>query len=84
MKTPELFTTDGTTESLSTMFYKNNCSIVAIQDAIEESLTGADLAERLNKLKLFSKFQVDRETAEYVRLITVDCWGNTHYLKAWK
>jgi hypothetical protein len=84
MKTPELFTTDGTTESLSTMFYKNNCSIVAIQDAIEESRTGGDLAERLNKLKLFSKFQVDRETPEYVRLITVDCWGNTHYLKAWK
>ena len=84
MRDPELFTSDGTTESLSTMFYKDNCSVVAIQDAVEESSTGADLAGRLNALKLFSKFQIDRETPEYVRLITVDCWGNTHYLKAWK
>ena len=84
MKKPELFTRDGTLESLSTMFYKDNCSVVDIQDAVEESSSGSDLAGRLNALKLFNKFQIDRETPEYVRLITVDCWGNTHYLKAWK
>ena len=39
--------------------------MIAIQDATEESVTGADLVEKLNKLRLFSRFQLDRETKNY-------------------
>ncbi|MBR1658180.1 MAG: hypothetical protein IJ697_06915 [Synergistaceae bacterium] len=66
------------------MFHKDNCNVVAIQDATEDSVTGSELVENLNKLRLFSRFRLDRETNEYARLITTDCWGNTHYFKAWK
>ena len=58
--------------------------MVAIQDATEDSVTGTELVENLNKLRLFSRFRLDRETLEYARLITIDCWGKTHYFKAWK
>lgn len=84
MKNPELLTEDGIHESFLILFKKENCNVMVIQDAVEESVTGVDLVNRLNALKLFSRFSLDRETSEYARLITVDCWGNTHYLKAWK
>ncbi|MBR1437274.1 MAG: hypothetical protein IJ587_01935 [Synergistaceae bacterium] len=84
MKNPELLTANGIPEALSIMFHKDNCSVIAIQDATEESVTGSELVENLNKLRLFSRFRLDRETNEYARLITTDCWGNTHYFKAWK
>ena len=84
MKNPELMNENGVSESLSIMFHKDNCTVIAIQDATEESVTGSDLVEKLNKLRLFSRFSLDRETAEYARLITIDCFGNTHYFKAWK
>ena len=84
MKNPELLTANGIPEALSIMFHKDNCNVVAIQDATEDSVTGSELVENLNKLRLFSRFRLDRETNEYARLITTDCWGNTHYFKAWK
>ncbi len=84
MKNPELTTPNGIPESLTNLFYRDYCNVMAIQDATEDSVTGAELVEKLNKLRLFSKFTLDRETQEYARLITVDCWGNTHYFKAWK
>ena len=84
MKNPEIMDVNGEAESLSIMFHKDNCSVIAIQDAVEESVTGADLVEKLNKLRLFSRFQLDRETKDYARLITTDSWGKTHYFRAWK
>lgn len=84
MKKPELMDANGVSESLLIMFHKDNCSVIAIQDVTEESETGAELVEKLNQMKLFSRFQLDRETAEYARLVTTDCWGNTHYFRAWK
>ena len=84
MKNPEIMDANGNPESLSIMFHKDNCSVIAIQDATEDSVTGADLVANLNRLRLFSRFQLDRETNEYARLITTDCWGKTHYFRAWK
>ena len=55
-----------------------------IQDVIEDSESGAELTAKMNKLKLFSKFTLDRETSEYVRLKTTDYFDNTYYLKAYK
>lgn len=84
MKNPVLITTDGLSENLSSLYMKDNCNAIQIEDAVEESQTGAELAANLNRLKLFSKFRLDRETTEYARLVTTDCWGNVHYFKAWK
>ena len=84
MKNPEIMDANGVAESLSIMFHKDNCSVIAIQDATEDSVTGADLVANLNRLRLFSRFQLDRETPEYARLITTDSWGKTHYFRAWK
>ena len=84
MKNPELITENGSPENLTVLYFKDNCSVIAIQDAIEDSATGGELAANLNKLKLFSKFALDRETPEYARLKTTDCFGNKHYLKAFK
>lgn len=84
MKNPEIMDANGVPESLSIMFHKDNCSVIAIQDATEDSVTGPDLVANLNRLRLFSRFQLDRETNEYARLITTDCWGKTHYFRAWK
>ena len=84
MRNPEVMDEKGDPEHLSGLFYKDNCTVIAIQDATEESVTGADLVEKLNKLRLFSRFQLDRETKEYARLITTDSWGKTHYFRAWK
>lgn len=84
MKNPELLTVDGINENLSSLYFKDNCSVIVIQDTVEECNTGEELATKLNKLKLFSKFALDRETAEYARLVTTDCFGNKHYFKAEK
>ncbi|MBQ7594180.1 MAG: hypothetical protein IJU48_07490 [Synergistaceae bacterium] len=84
MKNPEIMNRNGVPESLTIMFHKDNCSVIAIQDATEESLTGAELVANLNQLRLFSKFRLDRETSEYARLVTTDCFGDIHYFKAWK
>ena len=84
MRNPELFTTDGEIESLTNLYLADNCTIMDIYDAIEDSSTGAELVKKMNALKLFSKFTLDRETSEYVRLITTDCFGKRHYFKAYK
>ncbi len=84
MKNPELFSANGVPEPMSIMYHKNNCTVIAIQDATEDSITGEELVANINKLRLFSRFTLDRETVEYARLITVDCFGETHYFKAYK
>ena len=84
MTNPELFTADGEAESLTNLYFGENCSVVNIQDAIEDSTTGAELVKKMNALKLFSKFTLDRETSEYVRLVTTDCFGKKHYFRAEK
>lgn len=84
MRNPELFTTDGEAESLTNLYLSDNCSVMNIYDAIEDSSTGAELVKKMNALKLFSKFILDRETDEYVRLVTTDCFGKRHYFKVQK
>ena len=60
MKNAEIMDRNGNLESLSIMFHKDNCSVIAIQDATEDSTTGAELVVKLNNLRLFSRFQLDR------------------------
>ena len=84
MKNPELSTASGELEKLTDLFSEDNCSIFAINDVIEDSTTGAELVRSLNSLKLFSKFTLERETPEYVRLVSTDCFGKRHYFRAEK
>jgi hypothetical protein len=80
MKNPELMTIHGVKESLSVLYNNDNCNVIKIYDTIEDSNTKEELVASLNKLKLLNKFNFDRETQEYIRLVTTDYLGNRHYL----
>lgn len=84
MKNPVLQTSNGIREALSNLWYHNECSIAHIEDAVADSKTGYELMTKLNGLKLFRKFVVDRETDTRVRLKSVDRLGNVSYFEATK
>ena len=83
MKKPKYMTKDGIPLALSNLYFRNESSVIEINDAVEDATTAIELMKNLNNLNLFEKFQIDRVTASYVRLISHDAWGNTHYFKAW-
>lgn len=76
-----LFTANGIPEALSNLWYGTDCSVVEIQDAIEDAENAADLLRRIQKMKLLRKVALDRETEQKVRFKTTDCWGNISYLE---
>jgi hypothetical protein len=84
MKNPILKTSNGTREALSNLWFRNECSIVEIEDVVEDSTNGTELMNGLNSLKLFRKFTLDRETDKKVRLKSVDSLGNVSYFVAEK
>ena len=85
MKNPKLTTASGIPESLTNLFYRDECSVFAIKDAVEDSNTGLELAAKLNRMELLVKgFKIDRETSEYVRLVATSYGGGKHYLIAEK
>lgn len=84
MKNPILRTSNGIKEALSNLWYKNECSIVEIEDAVADSNNGTELLNQLNKLKLFGKYTLDRETDTMVRIKVVDAMGNISYFEATK
>ncbi len=53
--------------------------VMKITDAIEDSKDGDELCRMLNDI-LFSNFHVNRETDDYIRLLSVDMLGNKDYL----
>lgn len=84
MKSPVLKTSNGMREALSNLWYGNECSVVHIEDVVEDSKTGYELMTKLNGLNLFRKFTLDRETDTKVRLKSVDRFGNVSYFEATK
>lgn len=76
-----LFTANGIPEALSNLWYGTDCSVVEIQDAIEDAKNAADLLRRIQKMKLLRKVALDRKTEQKVRFKTTDCWGNISYLE---
>lgn len=76
-----LFTANGIPEALSNLWCGTDCSVVEIQDAIEDAKNAADLLRRIQKMKLLRKVALDRETEQKVRFKTTDCWGNISYLE---
>ena len=84
MKNPILKTSNGIRESMSNLWYSNECTIVDIEDVVEDSTNGTELMNGLNSLNLFRKFTLDRETDKKVRLKSVDRLGNVSYFEATK
>ena len=82
MKNPVLKTSMGFHEALCNLCYRG--SVAHIEDAIEDSKTGAELVRKLNNLNLLRQFVLDRETDTKVRLKSVDRLGNVSYLEATK
>lgn len=82
MKNPVYLTSSGIRMSLTNLYFRNESSVIEIQDAVEDSSTADELAANLNKLDLFEKFTVDRVTDTYARLKSKDYCGNIHYFKA--
>lgn len=76
------FNSHNTPLSLRNLYYRNESSVTEIEDAIEDASTAEEFRDNLNALNLFEKFSIDRITDRYVRLKSVDCFGNTHYMKA--
>lgn len=84
MKNPVLKTSNGIREAMENLWFRNECSIAHIEDAVADSKTGYELMTKLNSLNLFRKFVVDRETDTMVRLKSVDHLGNVSYFEAIK
>lgn len=84
MKNPTLKTSNGIREAMCNLWYSNDCSIVEIEDIVEDSTNGTELMNGLNSLNLFRKFTLDRETDKKVRLKCIDAFGNVSYFEALK
>lgn len=82
MKNPRMKTSRGIALALSNIC--DTCSVTDIEDAVADSRSGAELVSRLNRLDIFNKFTLDRETDSMVRLKCVDYCGNVDYLEATK
>ena len=76
-----LFTANGIPEALSNLWFRTDCSVVEIRDAIEDAKNGKDLLNRIQKMKLLRKFTLDRENDKRVRLKATDFCGNISYLE---
>ena len=76
-----LYLDSGIPEALSNLWYGTDCSVVEVQEAIDDAKNAADLLRRIQKMKLLKKVALDRETEQKVRFKTADCWGNTSYLE---
>lgn len=83
MKDAKFFNSDNIPLALSNLYFRDECTVTEILDAVEDSKTAEELAERLNNLKLFEKFVVDRKTDKYIRLRSVGAFGGIHYFKAY-
>ena len=75
-----LLTASGINQAISNLWYGDECDIMQFQDAIEDSKNGAEMVRNLNRLRIFNKFTLDRETETTTRLKTVDYCGNVSYL----
>ena len=71
-----LYLANGIPEALSNLWYGSDSAVVEIRDAVEDAKNGKDLLNRIQKMKLFRKFTLDRENDKRIRFKGTDCWGN--------
>lgn len=84
MKDLKYYNASGTPLALRNQQYRNSreCPTVAIRDVAEEATTAEEFCNGINALDLLEHYRIDRVTPKYVRLVSVDCFGNLHYLEA--
>ena len=71
----------GTPFSLSNEFD----DVMEIREAVEDSNSIKELVEAVTRLHKYNQhFEIVRDSPKYTRLSTKDCWGNIHYLIAYK
>lgn len=84
MKNPVYINSHGMRLFIGDMLvYRGKNETVDVYDAVEDATSADDLAQRINRLSVLNRFTVDRVTAEYARLKSVDRLGNIRYLKAY-
>ena len=76
-----LFTADGIPEAMENLWFRHECSLVEIQDAVEDAKDSKDLLRRIQRMKLLRKFTLDRENERKVRFKGTDFCGNISYLE---
>lgn len=84
MKNPVYINSHGVRLFIGDMLvYRGKNETVDVYDAVEDATSADDLAQRINRLSVLNRFTVDRVTAEYARLKSVDRLGSIRYLKAY-
>lgn len=62
-----------------------NCDVIQLEDMAEDSKNGAEFLALVNKVcKGRLSYELDRENSSYARLLSIDPFGNRHYLVAYK
>jgi len=74
----------GIAESISNLWYQNECDISQFEDAVFDSKDAQELMLRINSLNLLRKFTLDRATETKIRLKSVDNLGNISFLEFYK
>lgn len=77
----KLYTADGIPEAISNLWFRADCSLVEIQDAVEDAKDSKDFLRRVQRMKLLRKFTLDRENDQRIRFKGTDCWNNISYLE---
>lgn len=77
----KLYKANGIPESLSNLWYRDDSSVVEIEDAIEDASDSKDLLHRIQRMNLLRKFTLDRENDKRIRFKCTDCWGNVSYFE---
>lgn len=76
-----LYTSRGYNEALSNLWSTGKCSIVELEDAVEDAKNAKDLLMRLCRMNLLRSILFDRETDTKIRFKCTDCMGNKSYLE---
>lgn len=81
MRNPEYLHKNGIGHVLYQCYFNSDkCDVMKINDIVENSTTGEELARELNKVQSKHIWTVDRETDSKVRLISKpDSLGNYMY-----
>ena len=76
-----LYTADGIPEAMENLWFRHECSLVEIQDAVEDAKDSKDLLQRIRRMKLLRKFTFDRENEQRIRFKGTDFCDNISYLE---
>jgi len=80
MKNPKYLHDNGIPHVLYQCYFDSDgIDVMTIKDIVEDSKSGKELCDKLNRVQSKHKWEVDRETSEKVRLKSFDPMGNVMY-----